>query len=658
MGNIWSFLVQTLTVSAVAVLILFVKYLFTDKLPPRWQYGVWAVLAVRCLIPAPTEKYVLLPLPLWLEQLKSHAESALGSAFCEVYTPIRVSHILPRITGTPASVTDWLMVIYAAGVVLCAFRYLLSYIRLRHILRESKGASPDLREQVAGVCARYGLKSCPVVEVEGLPSPLVCGWLKPILAVPAGKMPDDKVLLHELLHLRSYDALQSVFWCALRCLHWCNPFLQYVFSCIGNDMESLCDQRVLERLEGEERRAYGAVLLSMANERYARAPGTSSASNGGRNIARRIAAIVRFKKYPRGMALVSVCIVLVLLTPVLLGSAYSSEHGTYYPSTPQEIENSLALTRLRRCTTPAGAIDTYAKGLLLENALYIATASPIAHQQEIAGGLHGITDSGSIHEDVVNLSGFHYDPGAEFENVVTAQGFEVYGLYENPDGSFDAYLVYALMGPEGDLGNSLVVPIQVSLEDGWVAREHGERIITDVPLNQMEFWSESAPWARQLRAAGQTGTVDIFCTVRAHLDNALESDNIFGWTGGFDNSLKPDARFSGYTELCNALYTCNQPQTPRKKAAFQLAAMRSVHETVEFHWDSMAGMLGSGGTSLGCMYESARVDEGWDGKLYAGGGSSYYNTDMQALLFPAAYRVGIYFDGELVEDMIATEVTQ
>ena len=48
MHNIWEFLLQTLSVSAAAALLLIVKALLADKLPPRWQYGVWAVLAL-CL---------------------------------------------------------------------------------------------------------------------------------------------------------------------------------------------------------------------------------------------------------------------------------------------------------------------------------------------------------------------------------------------------------------------------------------------------------------------------------------------------------------------------------------------------------------------------------------------------------------------------------
>ena len=117
------------------------------------------------------------------------------------------------------------------------------------------------------------------MAVPGLKSAFVCGVFRPVLAVPEGETPDRKILLHELLHLRYFDALQNALWSLMRALHWCNPFMQYVFDRIGNDMESLCDQRVLERLRGEERREYGGILLGMASESYARVPGTSSISD-------------------------------------------------------------------------------------------------------------------------------------------------------------------------------------------------------------------------------------------------------------------------------------------------------------------------------------------------------------------------------------------
>ena len=52
MVNLWSVLAQTLALSVAAAVLLAAKRLFLDKLSPRWQYGVWAILALRALLPA------------------------------------------------------------------------------------------------------------------------------------------------------------------------------------------------------------------------------------------------------------------------------------------------------------------------------------------------------------------------------------------------------------------------------------------------------------------------------------------------------------------------------------------------------------------------------------------------------------------------------
>lgn len=320
MGNIWEFLLQTLTVSLAAAVLLIVKYLLADKLSPRWQYGVWGLLALRALIPAGTARQVLLPLPVWVDMWKTAAERGLGSAYASPWSSLDAGSVLPLPSGAPRSLTDWLFLVYVLGVLGWLLWKAAAYARLRLVLRRGTPASAEVSARLAAVCEKYGLRSCRAVEVEGLPTAFVCGVIRPVLALPRGGA-DDKVLLHELLHLKYFDAAQGIFWCLIRALHWCDPFMHYVLDRVGNDLESLCDQRVLERLEGEERREYGGILLGMANAKYARAPGTSSISNGGKNISRRIAAIVRFKLYPRGMALASVCIVLVLAAPLLLGSA-------------------------------------------------------------------------------------------------------------------------------------------------------------------------------------------------------------------------------------------------------------------------------------------------------------------------------------------------
>ena len=73
MADIWSFLLQTLTASGVAALLLLVKAMFRDKLPPRWQFAVWSILGVVVLLPAGLfGRYTLLNWPFYVELFRSN----------------------------------------------------------------------------------------------------------------------------------------------------------------------------------------------------------------------------------------------------------------------------------------------------------------------------------------------------------------------------------------------------------------------------------------------------------------------------------------------------------------------------------------------------------------------------------------------------------
>ncbi len=366
MSTLWSFLLQTLTAAGVAALVLAVKALFQDKLSPRWQFAAWLPLLLVLFLPAGRGgRYVLLNWPWYVETVKTLLTGDYD--LTAVTAPIPLSPLT-----MPQRWDEWLFLIYCLGVLALLARYALAYLRLRLALHRGTPAGETLQAQLARVADQYGLPTCPAVVVPGLPSAFLCGLIRPVLALPAEAKVDDKVLLHELLHLKHRDTLWSVLVCALRCLHWCNPLLWYCADRAGNDLEALCDQRVLELLEGEDRRDYGRILLSMANETYPRSPGTSSLANGGENIRRRIESIARFKRYPAGMGLVSACVLVTLCVPLAAGTEITLWQGAGQPSGPLSFPAAMASARLNPCTTYAGAFDTYAKAVLHQNAAYRA----------------------------------------------------------------------------------------------------------------------------------------------------------------------------------------------------------------------------------------------------------------------------------------------
>ena len=101
MNDIWSVLLQTLTASGVAALLLALKAMFRDKLSPQWQFAAWGVLAMVLLRPAGWRgRYVLFNWPFYVELLRSALTGEYG-ALAHVTVPVP----LPPLTA-PRTAAD------------------------------------------------------------------------------------------------------------------------------------------------------------------------------------------------------------------------------------------------------------------------------------------------------------------------------------------------------------------------------------------------------------------------------------------------------------------------------------------------------------------------------------------------------------------------
>ena len=650
MTNIWGFAYQSLSVSLAAAVLLIVKWALKDKLSPRWQYGVWAVLALRALIPASLRRGIVPSLGLYLEALKSAAELDLGSAYSSAFESIYVAHPLPYVDSAPASLTDWLFIAYAAGAALTLAWYALQYARLRLLLRRGGAPGPETERVIADVAGEYGLRPCRAVSVPGLSTAFVCGVLRPVLAVPEGAAPERKVVLHELLHLKYFDAAQGVFWCVLKALHWCNPFMRYVFNRVGNDMESLCDQRVLERLEGEERREYGRILLDMANSAYPRAPGTSSISNGAANISRRIEAIARFKLYPRGMALVSVCAAVMLGAMLLSGAMLNMPNANSYAAGTRDAAlESLLGSRLNRCTTVAGALDTYTKGLLLDNPVMLAMSTSEEKQKLWYNELLGGDITGRTDLDDFGV-GYPEENTSFFLNLRRSGGELLCEIsIRVPHEGTDSPLSTADM---------VIIPAAVSREKGvYVVRERGEAYL-------LNAGSVSDGGARPLLYRGSAGCADgtIYAGVGTYYSvggaKVYNEDasyaTIYGG-GKFDPEANPSASFSGAyltSWICLECETLAVGESrPYSGIGMQYKWLDDAGEDYEFNDDRMLLAAGAGNQELSPNGSGLVMGYAWPS---TGRVESSLEIDAKGFPpeYPGALAVRVYHDLEPVEELM------
>lgn len=670
MSNIWEVTLQGISVSITAGIVLIIKRLLEDKLSPRWQYGVWVVLFLRIITPVRTASYILQPVPLWIETLKAGIERNLSSAYTDIYSRISPQSVIPHISRLPVSITDCIFVIYIAGIIFMLTRYLIAYISIGRILKDSCEVSDSIKNKVSGVCEKYSLKSCNISAVKRLETAFVTGIFSPVLALPAGKETDEKIILHELIHLKYYDVLQNIIWSILKAFNWYNPFMWYVFDIIGNNMESLCDQRVLEMLEGEERRAYGTILLEMANEKYARGVGTSSISNGGKNIKKRIEAIVRFKKYPKGMAVVSVCIVFVLTFSLLGGYTKVYSYNDYDPHFEQ-VDKAMAVARTNRATTVAGAIDLYAKGLIFKNTLMIASVSPLDEHEAIEADIR----------DNTAYEKYLYDAGRELDFVNQNEGYRIFNLKYIDENNYEAMLMFhtnglydesgegMLSSPQGDPYTHCAVAVHIKIyyDDGWCVEEFGERRIETSYLNLYQPPFDIIDAVQDMSYDSPYGNVRIRSYVQYGINNTLQNNDGF-WNSTYFNknpmagAVFADANLRFYCEYDSTARTV--AESPQNTYGIQLITVDSYDEEVKWPDVEMHSPV-SGTSSDGFEWSVDRVRE-WDDEWHDSV-KEYYGIvqagSSRSVSFDAVtgevnlhdmYRVRIFWDAEPVDEFVLT----
>ena len=349
MTNLWTVLYFTLGITLTGLMLVLFKRLFRDKLSARWHYLVWLVLLVRAILPENLRLFStgFALNTLWISGMKRLRAAVELGRNSLLSTPFGMGggeiSLLKKMPFSAWSLTDRLFAVYLAGVAAVLLYDALLYARLRLEIRKGAAATPSLREKIRKTAEKYDLPTQKSVRIcKGIETPFLCGMVRPILVVPESMAEtiDEKVLLHEMLHLKHHDVLVNFLLHLLQALNWFNPFVYWLCRIIRNDSEALCDQRALEKLRGEEKREYGMLLLDMADSRCASRIGTTSMANGARNIKTRIGRIADFGRVPKGAAFATACITVVLC----LASVSFAYQPQYFDTSKVETAEDLRLT--------------------------------------------------------------------------------------------------------------------------------------------------------------------------------------------------------------------------------------------------------------------------------------------------------------------------
>ena len=247
---------------------------------------------------------LLLPFAGW--QTESAGQLLEGPAtFVAASTPVTA------LAEHGVDVTQWLLVVIAAGIVARLLWLGLGFVRLRGILAHAVPA-PSLDTMAAELSALIGARaSLAVTDEIGTPATVGVGRAIVLLPRRVLELPpavQRAVIAHELVHVRRRDWLHTIAeecWCAVL---WFHPAARIVALRLSLARETVVDAITIRATR--DRRAYAEALLAFSNPQP-HVPAITPLI-GRHSLSQRIALIAEEEIMPRYRTLASAALAFIL----------------------------------------------------------------------------------------------------------------------------------------------------------------------------------------------------------------------------------------------------------------------------------------------------------------------------------------------------------
>ena len=317
-----------LTVSLAALVPLILRRLMKKRYPARMVCVVWAILALRLLIPV---QLTLPQAPVQVMPRTSYVVQSDQTAFRQAGLPVTQTPAR-WVTGTQAEtlsaadtgtvktvdITDILLTLWLAGVIACVLWQGIGYYRL---IRSLKGTSQpveraDLHTILQEQCADLVIdREIPLRVSSAADCPMLAGFIPPTLYLPDERISRTDaafIFRHELTHYKHGDLWLKLLLLAARCLHWFNPLVHLIARFAQEDIEAACDDAVVRGHDGAYRRAYGETILRSAiAQSQKRKALVSCFGDDKKTLMRRFEGLFDKSVKKRGVALVVMIALLV-----------------------------------------------------------------------------------------------------------------------------------------------------------------------------------------------------------------------------------------------------------------------------------------------------------------------------------------------------------
>ena len=183
-----------------------------------------------------------------------------------------VSDVVTLMAATIEHYMLWILAAWFAGFSFFALRFAGGLLVTTGIRNSSFPLANEWTAYIQSAGRMLGIsRMISLSESGAITTPMVIGYFKPVILIPAGMLTGlsteqlETIFLHELAHIRRHDYLINIIQSAVEAVLFFNPFVLSLSSLIRREREYCCDDLVL-RHHGNAS-AYTHALAKLAENR-------------------------------------------------------------------------------------------------------------------------------------------------------------------------------------------------------------------------------------------------------------------------------------------------------------------------------------------------------------------------------------------------------
>lgn len=324
--NIIRWILYTSVSGSAAVIVVMLARALGRKLPRKWMMYLWLIVLFRFFCPwgisSPFSVYRLVPLPDAKSVFSDFVR--LDSTQAENSDPNNKSYAEGDDIGVMESSSiqsgsnkgsfgksiNVYFYIWLSGAAIFLLIELIQILKLRKSLYSAKAIQNQ------------------VFLTDAYMEAFVMGIVHPRIYVPAWADDTERrhMISHERVHLNYGDHLLKATALLMLIFHWFNPFCWLAFTLFSHDIETACDERLLELFSNDERIRYSRTLLEAVRKN---SNNPAALHFGRENAKERIMRILNYKK-PGKSAIILTFLVFLLVVAMVVTNRPEVSAGRDY----------------------------------------------------------------------------------------------------------------------------------------------------------------------------------------------------------------------------------------------------------------------------------------------------------------------------------------